>query len=175
MNALLLIALCSTSELSTPAPEAVRLDEPRLRFGVGYWFGSGNLGTDLGGTGGVGFTIHAGIQLNDHFAFYMETQASTLLVLGIAQQSALAELSLNDYFSVASGIGLAATYNSLWGFPEEGYAIGAPLRLTLTLGPKSEDSARRRFFVAVNGFVGVNPDRAALGWSAGVGLGWQTM
>src|SRR4051812_12488866 len=112
MNALLLIVLCSTSEVSTqlPAPEAVRLDEPRLRFGVGYWFGGGNLGTEVGGMGGVGFTLHAGIQLNDHFAFYMETQASTLLVLGIAQQSALAELTLNDCVSVASGVGLSATY-----------------------------------------------------------------
>jgi hypothetical protein len=162
-----------------------RFPQHRWRFGVGYWFGAGTQG--IPGTGGVGAQLRAGLQLNDGWAAFIQLQASTQTITGLAAGNLMVERSFFDgLLSAGLGVGVAGTWASGAGNPnatsnQGGIGLGVPLRIAVLLGPDAAfDHRRQRFFIAGDGWLGgvlssTEAGASALGWYLGVGIGYEMM
>lgn len=200
---LILVSQLAATDANDPSTlerrELVRsryIDAPRFRFGIGTWATGGRYPEYSGGL--VGVSLHAGLQLNDRIAFYVLTQASTLLLWSALNIGVLAEYSVTDWFSVAMGAGtssgIIAGRSGGGGFAggpggNGGYstseavtlALGVPARVTFTIGPSHPESLRRhRFFIALDGFLGTQVagreiNAGPLSVSGGVSIGYQLM
>ena len=119
---------------------------------------------------GGGLTAHLGIQLRDRYALYVQAQAATGLFTAYVSGALMAEISITRWFTVASGLGAA-----FWGhvvptitFGGGGgggggqstgrVSVGAPLRVAFPLAHNAA-AHRHRFFIALDGFFGVNVTR----------------
>ena len=160
-----------------------RFPEHRWRFGVGYWFGAGPVG--ISGTGGVGAQVRGGLQLSDAWAGFIQLQASTQTITGLASGSVMVERSFFEgLLSAGVGVGVAGTWASSSagsGSTQGGVGLGVPLHLAVLLGPDAAfDHRRQRFFIAGDGWLGgvlssTDPTVSALGWYLGVGIGYEMM
>lgn len=186
LTALLVVLSQTVAEppMSAAQSRARYVDGPRVRFGIGSWSVGGVNGTPMGGVAGV--STHLGLQVDDRLAFYVLAQGSTAAISGGFVGGALVEYSLFSWFSAAAGVGAAGSYLGISGGyiggPGRGrldsaLSVGAPVRLTFTMGPTvAENLHRHRFFIALDGFVGTtlaaNP---ALTLTGGLSIGYQLM
>ena len=127
-----------------PPPLRVRIDQPRLRLGIGGWAFGAPLAVGL-----LGSFLDVGIQINDVVAVFATSGASWAVMYGM-QLGGMVDLTIGGHVAIGAGLVYCAFADNSGEAVHEaspGYAF--PIRLSALIGPDPRQSGRSAFLLGL--------------------------